>query len=70
MGDGTVLRFETDRFLFCADRMMRWFDHNAPGFDTAGTPVTVEWSTPDIGTPTIGAHLRDLPHYEVRRAGN
>ena len=46
------------------------FAHVDASFAAAGTSVTVEWSTPDIGVPAISAHLSDLPHYKVRRAGS
>ena len=56
VGDGTVLRFEPDRFLFCADRMMRWFEHNAPGFD-----VDFEDITEDFGILALqGPRSRDV----------
>ena len=46
------------------------FAHVDASFAAAGTSVTVEWSTPDIGVPAISAHLSDLPHYRVRRASS
>ncbi len=46
------------------------FAHVDASSAAAGTSVTVEWSTSDIGAPVISAHLSDLPHYKVRRAGN
>ncbi|MYI20449.1 MAG: aminomethyl transferase family protein [Acidimicrobiia bacterium] len=40
VGDGIVMRLETDRFMFSADRMMRWFERNGPGFDVEFEDVT------------------------------
>ena len=44
VGDGIVMRLERDRFVFSADRMMRWFARHAPGFD-----VEFEDLTDDFG---------------------
>ena len=46
------------------------FAHVDAACATAGTPVTVEWSTPDLGALAVNAHLSDLPHYTPRRAGD
>ena len=40
VGDGILMRLESDRFVFSADRMMRWFERNAPGFDVDLEDVT------------------------------
>lgn len=46
------------------------FAHVHAAFTSAGTPVTVQWSTSDVGVLTVNAHLSDLPHYTPRRTGD
>ena len=56
VGDGILMRLESDRFVFSADRMMRWFERNAPGFD-----VDLEDVTDDFGILSLqGPRSRDV----------
>ncbi|MYB23959.1 MAG: aminomethyl transferase family protein [Acidimicrobiia bacterium] len=56
VGDGIVMRLERDRFVFSADRMMRWFARHAPGFN-----VEFEDLTDDFGILALQGPLsRDV----------
>ena len=46
------------------------FAHVDASSAAAGTPVTVEWRTSDVGVLATNAQLSDLPHYTPRRAGD
>ena len=60
VGDGIVMRLETDRFLFSADRMMRWFEYIEARRSVSQRPASMptmspgsrrDWSSPDTTTP-------------------
>ena len=51
VGDGIVMRPESDRFVFSADRMMRWFERNEPGFDVEFEDVTDEFGILSLQGP-------------------
>ena len=46
------------------------FAHVDASSAIAGTPVKVEWNAPDIGRIVVSGHLRNLPHYKLRRAAD
>ena len=51
VGDGILMRLERDRFVFSADRMMRWFERNSPGFDVDFEDVTDEFGILSLQGP-------------------
>ncbi len=75
VSDGIVMRLETGRFLFSADRMMRWFEHNAPGFDVDFEDVTEDFGILALQGPksrrvleeATGEDWSDLRFSRVRR---
>ena len=57
VGDGIVMRLEKDRFLFSADRMMRWFEYNASGFDVDFEDITEDFGILALQGPRSRAVL-------------